>query len=263
MHTYSKDQVAQRRELQPTGRQPSWIALTVGILLLAGATTLGVVVTSRGAASTGELEFDVGLSHHRDLLGIALSESISTLMGPVIGSLLVVAVCIVLWRRHAGRTAVLLGGLTASGWLASGVLKIVVHRDRPPTDVVNAVLSETASDSFPSGHTTLVAAAVAAAVVIAWMLGRPFRQRLVIAAVGVVAVGVVGAARLYLGVHYYWDVLGAPLTAIGGVLIAAYLLPRLITFVQRPRSRPSPRPHAAPPSGSSGWASSGARRGTR
>lgn len=216
---------------EPGWRLPSWIALCVGILLLVAATLIGEMVTSRGAAGTGELAFSVDLSKDRNPIGVVLSQSISTVLGPIMTPVLVLVSCVFLWRRNARLTAALLPVLAAFGWLASGVVKRVVNRGRPPSDVVNAVLLENAPDSFPSGHTALTTAVFAALVTIAWMLRRRFIERVWITVVGVVVVGVVAASRLYLGVHYLYDVLAAPLVAIGGVLVAAYLVPRLMLLL--------------------------------
>lgn len=215
------------------GRTPGWIALAVGLLLLVTLTFVGKLVRAHGPVATGELEFDIGLSKRRDLIGIVLSESVSTILGPLVLPLLVIGGCVVLWQHHLRRIAVLLVALSASGWLASGIVKLLVRRDRPPTDVVNAVLLESASDSFPSGHTALVAAVFAAAVVIAWMLGYSALRQLWITLAGALAVLAVGVSRLYLGVHYFYDVLAAPLVAVGGVLVAAYVLPRVILLLER------------------------------
>lgn len=225
--------MARPRDGERRWRTPTWTALVTGVLLLVAMTIVGKLLTARGPVATGELKFDVGLSEHRDLIGIVLSDSVSTILGPVVAPLLVIGVCIFFWQGHARRIAVLLATLSASGWLASGVLKILVHRDRPPTDVVNAVLPEYAPDGFPSGHTALIAAVFAAAVVIAWMLGHSRARMLWIASAGAVAVVLVGASRLYLGVHYFFDVLAAPLVAVGGVLIAAYAAPRLLMVIER------------------------------
>ncbi|WP_153505451.1 phosphatase PAP2 family protein [Cumulibacter manganitolerans] len=231
MQARTRPEVAAPGPGDPPWRLPGWVALVVGVLLLAATVTIGEVVRSQGPARTGELAFDVTLSHHRDGVGIVLAETISIVLGPIVGPLLVIVGCIVLWRRHARQTAALLAVLSASGWLVSGLVKVAVHRNRPPTRVVHALLLENAPDSFPSGHTALITAVFAAMFTIAWMVGRPIAQRVGVALVGVVVVAAVATSRLYLGVHYFYDVLAAPLVAVGGVLVAGFVAPRLMLML--------------------------------
>ncbi len=86
----------------------------------------------------------------------------------------------------------------------TGALKEYFGRIRPPFDEGGARYE---SLSFPSGHTSGIAALVAVALVLAWPLlaGRARHWAL---AVGVVLVLLVGLTRMWLGVHYLSDVVG-------------------------------------------------------
>ncbi len=102
----------------------------------------------------------------------------------------------------------------ASGDAASGTIKQAVDRPRPPVDDpqrLDAVVAVPSSPSFPSGHaTTSFAAAAAVAVLV---------PRLRWAALALATL--VGVSRIYLGVHFTFDVLtGALLGTIIGAAIA-------------------------------------------
>ncbi len=111
---------------------------------------------------------------------------------------------------------------TAAAALISEGLKLVVHRPRPA--VVEALVA-VVSYSYPSGHAlvTLVFYVLAAQAVVAQVDGR---WRTPIWASALLLILLVGASRVYLGVHYPSDVLAG--YGLGVVCVAAYfaLAPR-------------------------------------
>jgi undecaprenyl-diphosphatase len=100
------------------------------------------------------------------------------------------------------------------GWLAAFVgaglldatLKAVISRPRPPGAGVFLLSS---SWSFPSGHAmgSLVGYGMLAYVLVVFRIrGRSMRMGVVIVAAALVVA--IGLSRLYLGVHYFSDVIG-------------------------------------------------------
>jgi membrane-associated phospholipid phosphatase len=107
---------------------------------------------------------------------------------------------------------------TASFFLASGlnaVIKGVVDRSRPPEAIgFDALVGVPGSPSFPSGHAMSAFATAAAVAVLAPRLRVP-----VLALAAVIAF-----SRVYLGVHFWIDILvGAALGAAIGMLVATGL----------------------------------------
>ena len=105
-------------------------------------------------------------------------------------------------RRH--RIAVFVLGAIGGGLLVSTVLKMFYHRPRP--DLVPHGM-DVFTASFPSGHAMMSAIAY---LTLASLLARVDPNRSVKVLVLIVGVGMtllVGASRIYLGVHWPSDVL--------------------------------------------------------
>jgi undecaprenyl-diphosphatase len=114
------------------------------------------------------------------------------------------------WCSDLGRRRVVplvAGAATASFFLASGlnyVLKALVDRSRPPEAIgFDALVGVPGSPSFPSGH-AMTAFAVAGTVAL-------LAPRLRWPVLGLAAV--IAFSRVYLGVHFWIDVLAG--TALG------------------------------------------------
>ncbi len=102
------------------------------------------------------------------------------------------------------REAIILVAATALGMAASDLAKALFDRPRP--DIVGHLV-EVSSASLPSGHATR---AVATYLTLATLASR----RALILGLAVSIVGLVGASRIYLGVHWPSDVLAG--WALGG-----------------------------------------------
>lgn len=139
---------------------------------------------------------------------------------PVVVAAILAVVFVVLlfvrgWRLALGACAV-----TGLGWLTTLVVKTVVAEPRPTTAGLTHLLHvDPATLSYPSGHVVFATALVAALVMVC---RRPL-ARTVVLVVGVVFVLLVGWSRLYLGVHFGSDVVGAVLNGVAGALLFAGL----------------------------------------
>lgn len=132
--------------------------------------------------------------------------------------------CCDAWRRRLPTTAVAAAGAAAVAEGVTVVLKHVTERARPPLadPAIQAMISLPDSTSFPSGH---AATAFAAATAVGILHPR-FRVPLLALA------GMVALSRVYLGVHFWSDVL---VGALLGVAIG------LLTVRLFQRDRPGPR----------------------
>ena len=148
-----------------------------------------------------------------------IAEVLNQLGSPVGSALVALVVAGVLARSASGRPAALLVvGSAAAVGVAVVVAKAAVHRARPPA--ATELIVETDA-SFPSGHVT--GAAVLYGVVALVLVHRARTRRLGagIITVAVLAVAATAGARLYLGVHWFSDVVGAFLLGGSLLLLAA------------------------------------------
>lgn len=130
---------------------------------------------------------------------------LTALGGPTILGLVVCAVVGFLLLQTRYRTALAILVTSLSGELVDGVMKQAFMRPRP---TIVPHLREVVSTSFPSGH------AMDSAIIyltLGAMLMRVAERRLTklyCLAVALVLTFLVGASRVYLGVHYPTDVVG-------------------------------------------------------
>ena len=121
-------------------------------------------------------------------------------------------------RRRITRTAVVVA-VMVSGALCRWGLAELIARPRPPRHdwAVSAY-----GLAFPSGHTT---EAALAAGLMAWLLARRVGAHWLILAGAVGYAVVVGATRVYLGVHWPTDVLGGWAFAAAWLALVRLALP--------------------------------------
>lgn len=126
-------------------------------------------------------------------------------------------------KRKTGM--ILLAALCVDLILCNGILKNLFDRVRP-CDVnssVQLLIARPIDSSFPSGHTAVSFAAVAAL----WFAGekRLWKPALALAAL-------IAFSRMYLYVHYPTDILGGIIAGIA----AGYIGFRIVSFLKRQRS---------------------------
>ena len=138
--------------------------------------------------------------------GYAIFDAISLLGSPATISVLALVVGLLLAAR---RQWILLGGWLAAfagGGLLAEALKVVIRRPRPP---YAAGFLHHYSWSFPSGHAmgSLIGYGMLAYVLtVLWIHRRSAQVSVVLGAA--LLIGAIGLSRLYLGVHYFSDVVG-------------------------------------------------------
>jgi undecaprenyl-diphosphatase len=126
-----------------------------------------------------------------------------------------IALALLLWKR---RHTLAVGWMAAfaGGGLLDQVLKMAVRRDRP---IYGTHFLHGHTYSFPSGHAmgSLIGFGMLAYLIIAFRHPRRTMRVAIYVLAGVLAL-LVGASRIYLGVHYPSDVLGG--FAAGGAWLA-------------------------------------------
>ena len=179
----------------------------------AAAVVMFIALATLVVVADGPLGID------RDLASFTLEQrtkGLTTLMKAVtwLGSSLVLfpllaALAALRVRRRGWLYGIAILPAPLFAFLSYNLVKFLLDRPRPPASLAAI---EASGGSFPSGHACLAAATFGAlALAVAPRLGHGRRLVLWIAASGIVAV--VGFSRIYLGVHWMSDVIGAYLLA--------------------------------------------------
>jgi undecaprenyl-diphosphatase len=170
--------------------------IALGCLVLMARSNTGLAVFDRGIATWGASQ----ASDLETSILVAITWFGSTIGVAAIA--IVVAVIAYLRSRRPGVFLYLL--LVVAGQdLVMNLVKIAVHRARPTIDQ----LVGASGTSFPSGHTTAAAACYTAFALVLGLRRSPRVRALLFAAAVAIAVAV-GCSRMFLGVHWFTDVLG-------------------------------------------------------
>jgi membrane-associated phospholipid phosphatase len=209
--------------------------LTIGFLVAFAALWLFADLTEDVVHAEAITRFDLSIHDwiraHATTLGYATFGVITELGSPVVVGIFGLLGATVLRR---GKRWFMLGAWIAAfagGALLDFALKVLVHRTRPP--FASDFLSRT-SFSFPSGHSMM---SVVCYGMIAYMLvtyrARNGPSRALVIAGGIVTILMVGMSRLYLGVHFFSDVMA-------GFVAGVVWLTTCISGLEIVRRRPAP-----------------------
>ena len=120
-------------------------------------------------------------------------------------------------------------GFQLAGWgtsLISGTVKQLMRRPRPSPDEFNVAKANIGGTSFPSGHViNYVGVYGTLAVLIAHNVRNTCIRRLALTAVGI-KLALVGPSRIYLGHHWFTDVLTSYLLGSSWVIVLGNIYKR-------------------------------------
>lgn len=196
-----------------TGPRPAAgvvVAVLLGIGALAG---LWAAFSGVGPARLDAAVLDGSVESRTDVL-TAAAVAVTHLGSTAAMAVLAVVVGARLWFLDRRADAVFVVGAMAGAQVVFRVLKELLDRPRPPVD---GRLVHAASESLPSGHATTAIVVIGTLVVLAWP-GRTARVRAGMVVTAALWVGAVGLTRLYLGVHWFSDVVAGWL--VGGAWLA-------------------------------------------
>ena len=188
------------------------ITLAVGLipallLTLGSAEVYDAVAESDGVAQLDHPVLKAAQAVRSPELDAAVT-GFTNLAGPVGMPILAAAVTLIMMLRWKTWTPLLLMVCAAAGSLLMTVAgKDLIGRDRPP--LADAIPPYEYSASFPSGHSlnSVVMAGMAAYLIILHLHTR--RAKMLTLAVAVLFAAAVGLSRVYLGHHWFTDVLVA------------------------------------------------------
>jgi undecaprenyl-diphosphatase len=148
------------------------------------------------------------------MVGAALD--ITSLGGATVLGLTVFAVAGFLLLQGLWRRALFVTTASFGGWFLNGALKQLFQRPRP--DVVPH-LREVMSMSFPSGHALQSAVVYLTLGALSMHIAKRRVTKLYCMTVAMLATVLIGASRVYLGVHYPTDVLAGWLIGLSWALL--------------------------------------------
>jgi len=208
--------------------------LTIGLVISIGALWLFGGVTEDVIHHDPLTQFDLMLLEwfhaHSTTEGVHIFAAISYLASPLVVIALGAIIAIRLtvkrsWILFAGWVAALVGAC-----VLDELLKQIIRRPRPS---YAAALLHGYSFSFPSGHAmaSLVTYGMLAYLLAVFRAKRR-KLRVVIVTAAALLVLAIGISRLYLGVHYFSDV-------VGGYAAGALWLSTCITGIEIARRQPA------------------------
>jgi undecaprenyl-diphosphatase len=193
------------------------LALTAGAAVLIGVWSgVGLLLGNRTSATERGWLGDVEPGRSSVVADVA--KVLSTLGSASVLVPLTLVVTLVLVVRRLVTLAGFLVAVLLGGIELPNAVKAVVGRPRPP---VSERLVSIGSSSFPSGHATQNAAILPALALAAIALGANRRISLGLAVAGA---ALVGASRVFLGVHYPSDVLAGWLLGAAWLAACAWAL---------------------------------------
>jgi membrane-associated phospholipid phosphatase len=133
----------------------------------------------------------------------------------VLVPLLVAAVVVLIARLREWRRAALLVIALAGAIGLYDIVKPIVGRSRPPAALW---IGQYDGPAFPSGHATQ-AVAFYGMLAIVLMARRSFRLRALLWSAAALVCLAVGASRIYLGAHWFTDVLAGCALGVGWVAL--------------------------------------------
>ena len=212
-------------------RTETGMALTVAVATVSGAAVgigilLAMIRTKVGFASWDHRIARYG-AEHATSASVDIMRSISLIGGTSGVILLAVCACLIEGLRKPSRSLPAFLILVVAGQFAlSNGIKYIVERARP--DVSR--LTNFSGASFPSGHST-AAAATLAAVALVMTRGRSRRTKIAASGVASGVAALVGATRVFLGVHWFTDVLAGLLLGWGWFALCSIAFGgRLLSF---------------------------------
>lgn len=192
--------------------------LTLG--LLAAFAALSIAVTAGWTVPLDQAMVAAVAGHRTDLLNNLAINVTSLGSAPVV---VFIALLVTLYALASGRQRVVLALFwTPLSFFLDNVLKLVFQHPRP----TQAIIAIPDSYSFPSGHAVAASALYITLALIAAHGERRQRPKRILIWSGVVVAVFVAWSRVYLGVHYFSDVIGGLLLGGAGSVAASRVLIR-------------------------------------
>jgi undecaprenyl-diphosphatase len=188
------------------GSRSNPVLLGLGIASVVLFLLLAANVASGGVLVLLDARLSVWLHNHNTPARTTFFLLISNLHSNLSIAIVTFLVAVYLWTRHLRYWVLTLAISIPGGGLLNVGLKILFARARPHFD--NPILI-VHTYSFPSGHTMLATVFYGTLCILIYSLVRDWKLRMAALLVALLMITLVGFSRMYLGVHYLTDVVGA------------------------------------------------------
>lgn len=161
-----------------------------------------------------------------DILMYAISDLGGSTWGAVL--ITIASVYVYFLKRAKDAGMVVISGIGAS--LLADFIKRVISRPRPDSELINQLLPFTKNDSFPSGHVLLFVGIFGFLIYITYLHLYKGLLRTFLLFTFSLMILLIGVSRIYLGVHWFSDVLGSYLIGIIWLYLVIYTSRKLNNF---------------------------------
>ncbi len=191
------------------------IIIVLGFLLLS-------VLVSFFPSSFIDREFSEEIQEHENPFLDAVMKAASYPGYVPYAPIMVIITALLFYIRKHKREAIFVI-LTLASSLLSTLVKFIINRPRPGKDIVK-VLIQTHQQSFPSGHVLFYVVFFGFLSLLMYMFKHIGKKlRLTITAGCMLMIFIIPISRIYLGAHWFTDVLGGFLLGILYLFALSYL----------------------------------------
>jgi undecaprenyl-diphosphatase len=144
--------------------------------------------------------------------------NITRLGDVMIGYLSVLAAFLILASFKKIRAAFFVIISVSSAVFLSEFFKFLVHRPRPSAQVVEKILDISGNNSFPSGHVMFAVGFYGFLIILVNQFIKNVKIRNILTIIFFTIIVLMGFSRIYLGVHWLSDVIGAYFLGVAWLL---------------------------------------------
>lgn len=195
----------------------SQLRIGIGIISLAFAVLVGLIFPTGFIQSTDHKTWIKAIEFRQESI-TRFMVLLATIFSSV-GCLILAAfstTAIWFWKRN-WRYPFFLATTVLSATIITHFFKLIFHRSRPPAQL--RLMTET-TFSYPSGHATGTLALALGIALVFKMMTIPKRWQSLTWLSGIMVTLCVCVSRIYLGVHWFTDLLGGLAVATGCALIS-------------------------------------------